>query len=95
MAEGVAATNILEAGVWRGGASLYAAAVLRRSLARRAAVTSSSSSAAAAVGAATAGSLESLPWTVVLCDSFQGLPLPSSPEDSSWWWSQAKLKVGT
>jgi len=78
---------IVEAGVWRGGASILAAAVLQEALdaqRQRAAVAVASTSAAPLTQT----------WTVALCDSFRGLPLNSSEADTDWWHSQRQLKVG-
>ena len=71
--ENVPARNVLEAGVWRGGASIFAAAVLDTAI----------------------GDGGGDPWTVILADSFRGLPFPSSAMDSDegWWWEQGLLKV--
>ena len=68
--EKVPARVILEAGVWRGGASIYAAAVLERALTRR-----------AREGPIRPVSASPESWTVVLCDSFRGLPLSSTKHD--------------
>ena len=77
---------IVEAGVWRGGASILAAAVLQEALdaqRQRAAVAVASTSAAPLTQT----------WTVALCDSFRGLPLKSTDADTDWWHSQPQLRV--
>ena len=47
-----------------------------------------------AIGGTATGAVAD-PWTVIICDSFRGLPLPSSPldADDGWWWQQGLLKV--
>jgi len=74
VSEGLRARRVLEAGVWRGGTSIYAAGVLKRAVQK--------------TGPGAGG------WTVILCDSFRGLPLSSSSRDHDWWWEQRQLKVG-
>ena len=75
VAEGVPARVVLESGVWRGGASIFGAAVLEEALAAPGARSGGGGGGGGGGG-----------WAVVLCDSFRGLPLTSlEGEDTDWW----------
>ena len=74
---------IVEAGVWRGGASILAAAVLQEALEAQ-----QQQIAARGLEAPLTQT-----WTVALCDSFRGLPLKSTDADTDWWHSQPQLRV--
>ena len=78
VADQVPAHNIVELGVWRGGGSIYAAASLQE----------------AVDNANKRGKNLGPSYRVLLCDSFQGLPISSTlDKDSDWWWTQHLLKV--
>ena len=65
--------DFLEAGVWRGGSSVFARAVFVSSHKKEA--------------------TREKPRTVWVCDSFEGLPLASTEQDSDFWASQQVLAV--
>ena len=81
--------NIVETGVWRGGASVWAAAVLQHEI-------------GISLGPRPAwGPAPSKDWrqlglrrTVFVCDSFAGLPMNSTARDHGWWQHQRHLRVG-
>jgi len=79
----LAARVVVEAGVWRGGASILAAAVLQEALdAQQEQIAARGSEAPL-----------TQTWTVALCDSFRGLPVKSTDVDADWWHSVRQLRV--
>eukprot|EP00927_Polykrikos_kofoidii_P037190 TRINITY_DN31365_c0_g1_i1.p1 TRINITY_DN31365_c0_g1~~TRINITY_DN31365_c0_g1_i1.p1 ORF type:complete len:734 (-),score=82.58 TRINITY_DN31365_c0_g1_i1:45-2246(-) len=74
--------DYLEAGVWRGGASIYAQAVLR--------TVGGGSGDKQKHNVANDGERR-----VYLCDSFRGLPVSTADRDHNWWHTLTVLSVGT
>ena len=85
VADHVPARVILEAGVWRGGASIFCAASLQEALEKQQQQEEQQKEQ---------HDVDDAGWVVVLADSFKGLPLPSTSEDEDWWYEMPQLRVG-